>query len=282
MAAVPASIGIRFERAGTLPGTRTVPAGRVLGAGGVLARDVTLDGVQTSVRDTAAADSTSWPIEVIHAPASKPAADAAVAAVLSRGVWAPAPGRRVRLVVDAEKGPYPVSGIGASPVRTPWIADAIARLVRDDELQMAAARVATGFGDAKFSAAPWQAVALAADGRPLAVAAESTGRLVVASAAGAANMVTPLLMRSLANGIGAVPDLQHAEVAPIADRLLREWARPAAIPSVPVADALRQDEGDNDRRWLWLAALCLLGIEMWMRRARSADEEAREEISRVA
>jgi len=283
VAAVPASIGMRFERAGTLPGTRTVPAGRVLGTAGVLARDVTLEGVQTSVRESAAADPAPWPIEVVHAPASKPAADAAVAAVLSQRVWAPLPGRHARLViVDSEKGYDPVSGVSASPVRTPWIADAIARLIRDDELQTAAAHVATGFGDGKFSAVPWQAVALAADGRPFAVAAESPDRLVVLSAAGPEYPVTPLLMRSLANGMGAVPDLQQGEVAPIADRLLREWGRPAAVPSVPAADALRQDEGENDRRWLWLAALFLLGIEMWMRRARSADQEAREEISRVA
>ena len=195
VAAVPASIGMRFERAGALPGTRTVPAGRVLGAAGVLARDVTLDGVQTSVRESAAADPASWPIEVVHAPASKPAADAAVAAVLSQRVWAPVPGRRARLViVERGKGvrpfstaaseAYPFSVADASPVRTPWIADAIARLIRDDELQTAAARVATGLGDAKFSVVPWQAVALAADGRPLAVAAESPDRLVVCERGG--------------------------------------------------------------------------------------------------
>jgi len=296
VAAVPASIGIRFERAGALPGSRSVPAGRVLGVDGVLAREMTLDGVQTSVRDAAAAEPSSWPIEVAHAPAWQPAIDAAVAAVLSQRVWAPAPDRRARLlVVDAEKGPgpfstatvaekgsYPFSDGDTSPIRVPWMADAAARLLRDTELQTAAAGVATGFVDARFSAAPWQAVAFSADGRPLAVAAESSDRLLVASAAGASTIVTPLLLRSLANVLGAVPDLQPGEVAPIADRLLREWARPAAIPSAPVADALREDEGENDRRWLWLAALCLLGIEMWMRRARGAAAEARDEVARVA
>jgi hypothetical protein len=284
VAAVPASIGIRFERTGTLPSTRTVPAGRVLGGGGVLAREVTLDGVQTSVRDAAAAEPSSWPIEVAHAPTAKQAIDAAVAAVLSQRVWAPAPDRRARLVViDADMGYDPFSVAGASPIRTPWMADAAAGLLRDNELQTAAARVATGFADEKLLAAPWQTVAFSADGRAVAVAAaESPDRLVVASAAAASNIVTPLLMRSLANGIGAVPDLQHGELAPIADRLLREWARPAAIPAAPAADAFRQDEGENDRRWLWLAALCLLGIEMWMRRARNAATEAREEVARVA
>jgi Aerotolerance regulator N-terminal len=282
VAAVPASIGIRFERAGTLPATRSVQAGRVLGPGGVLAREVTLDGAQTSVRDAAAAKAPPWPIEVVHAAASKPSVDAAVAAVLSRGVRAPEPGRRARLLVEPEKGPYPFSGGDVFPIRTPWMADAAARLLRDAELQTAAARVATGLVDARFSAAPWQMAALSADGRPLAVAAESAGRLIVASAAPASSLVTPLLLRSLANGLGVVPDLRHAEVAPIADRLLREWARPSASPAAPAADAVRQDGDENDRRWLWIAVVCLLGIEMGMRRSRSAEKEAREEVARVA
>jgi hypothetical protein len=247
------------------------------------------------VREAAAPEPSTWPIEVTNTPASQLAIDAAVAAVLSQGVWASAPDRRARVLVEpekgygpfsgpavAEKGPYPFSGRDASPIRTPWMADAAAHLLRDVELQTAAARVATGFVDARFSAAPWQAVALSAEGRPLAVAGESSGRLVVASAAAASNIVTPLLMRSLANGLGAAPDLQTGEVAPIADRLLREWARPAPIPSAPVADALRQDESENDRRWLWLAALSLLGMETWMRRARRAAAEAPEEVARVA
>ena len=284
VAAVPASIGIRFERTGTLPTTRTVPAGRVLAAGGVLAREATLDGVQTLVRDAASAEPSSWPIEVAHVPEAKQAIDAAIAAVLSQRVWAPAPDRRARLVIiDAEKGYDPLSAAGVSPIRTPWMAAAAAGLLRDADLQTAAARVATGFVDEKFFAAPWQAVAFSADGRPLAMAAaESPERFVVASAAAASSLVTPLLMRSLANGLGAAPDFQHGEVAPIADRWLREWTRPAASPSAPAGDAFRHDEGENDRRWLWLAALCLMGIEMWMRRPRSAATEAREEVVRVA
>jgi hypothetical protein len=180
-------------------------------------------------------------------------------------------------MVDAEKREG-----SASSVRIPWIGDAIARLVRDDELQRAAASVATGFADASFSAAPWQAVAVAADGQPLAVAAESSGRVVVASAAPAAHIVTPLLIRSLANALGDVPDLQREEVAPIADRMLSEWARPSAIPSAPTGDSLRESEDRLDRRWLWLAALCLLAIETWLRRTRRGEADASDEVARVA
>ena len=162
------------------------------------------------------------------------------------------------------------------------MADAAASLLRDTDLQTAAAHVATGLEDARFATAPWQAVAIAADGRPLAVAAESAGGLVVASAAGASTIAMPLLMRSLANALDVAPDLQHAEVAPIAERLLREWARPPSAPPAPTAGELRQGEGENDRRWLWLTVLCLFGLETWMRRARRGTAETSEEIARVA
>jgi hypothetical protein len=281
VAAVPASIGIRFERAGTLPATRTVPAGRVLGTRGAVAREATLDAGQTSVRDVGAVESFSWPIEVVSSPAGQPAVDAAVAAVLSQRVWAPAPDRRARLVVltKGEKGPYPFS---ESAIRTPWMADAAASLWRDTDLQTAAAHVATGLEDARFATAPWQAVAISADGRPFAVAAESAGRLVVASAAGASTIAMPLLMRSLANALDVAPDWQRAEVAPIAERLLREWARPPANVPAPTAGDLRQGEGETDRRWLWLTVLCLLGLETWMRRARRDTAGTSEGIARVA
>jgi hypothetical protein len=93
-------------------------------------------------------------------------------------------------------------------------------------------------------------------------------------------IATSLLMRSIVNGLAPVEDLQSAEVAPIPDRLLREWSRPA-----PGIGPLRIDTIDNDdRRWLWLAVLSLLAIETWMRRGRSsslADDEDRE-AARVA
>src|SRR6185295_11790468 len=94
----------------------------------------------------------------------------------------------------------------------------------------------------------------------------SPSRLIVVSAASASDVVTPLLMRSIANAIAGIPDLLRAEVVPIADRQLREWSRPAGVPAVPRVDAIDQG-GEDDRRWFWLASVCLLAIEMWMRRA---------------
>ena len=96
------------------------------------------------------------------------------------------------------------------------MADAVARIARDRDLAAAGARVASGLAGAPFATAPWQMLASAEDGRPLAVAAASANRLLVASAAPASDLATPVLLRSIANAIASVPDLRAAEVVAIA------------------------------------------------------------------
>jgi hypothetical protein len=270
---IPAAIGIRFERAGTLPATRTVPAGRVLTSDGVRTLQVTLTGERTSASDTPAGGTPGLPIDVVSAPDQRAATDAAVSAVLSQRVWVAPPDRRARLVVVPAVvvqpfGPALAAGVSdASPISQPWMADAVARIARDPDLRAAAARVASGLSDARFAGAPWWTLTAAADGRPLAAAAGSAGRFVVASAAAASDLATPVLLRSIANAIASEPDLQAAEVVPIADAVLQRWSRPAAPVTAPRVDTVEQD----DRRWLWLAALALLALETWIRRARPTD-----------
>jgi hypothetical protein len=147
------------------------------------------------------------------------------------------------------------------------MADAAARIACDPDVRAAATRVAKGLSDPRFALPPWQTLTSAADGRPLAAAAGSANRLVVASAAAASDFVTPVLLRSLANGIASAADLGAAEVVPIADAVLQRWSRPAAPVTSPRIDTVEQD----DRRWLWVAALGLLALETWIRRARSVD-----------
>jgi hypothetical protein len=302
IAAVPAGIGLRFDRVGSLPGTRTVAIGRLLTPDEVRRREVTLTGVQTSSRDVAAGERASWPIDVVSSEAGRPAIDAAIAAVLSQHVWAAPPDRRARVVLvpaaganpkvrttagsepgraTAGGGPAVVNGLAdAAPITQPWMADAIARMARDPDLRAAGVRVADGLADARFAAAPWQPLASAADGLPLAVAAGSARGVVVASAAPASDVATPVLLRSIADAIADVPDLQRAEVVPIADAALQRWSRPPLPVSAPAIETVDQD----DRRWLWAAVLCLLGLENWVRRARSAQtsRDGETEQARVA
>jgi hypothetical protein len=333
IAAIPAGVGVRLDRAGVLPQSRTVPDGRLLTSTGVREREVTLDGERTSVRETGAGAPLAWPIDVEAPKAEQPVVDAAVAAVLSQRVWAAPPGHRARLVLaGAAQGSGVAQGTGlvqdsrvaqrsdvaqpppqgfgeprrsspaqpasegggfspaiasASSIDQPWMSTAIARIAADPDFQAAGAHVATGFDDTRFRSAPWQPLVSAGDGRPLAAAAGSGDRLLVASAAPASDIATPVLLRAIANGIATAPDLHAAEVVPISDQTLRLWSRPAGPPEAPRVGTIEQD----DRRWLWLAALILMGVETWMRRARahesaasgfSRTDDPREKDARVA
>jgi MYXO-CTERM domain-containing protein len=160
------------------------------------------------------------------------------------------------------------------------MADAAARMARDPDLYAAAARVESGLPGAPFAAAPWQRLVSAADGSPLAVAAASASRLLVASAAPASDLATPVLLRSIANAMASMPDPRATEVVPIADAVLQRWSRPAPPVTLARIGTVEQDDG----RWLWLAALALLALESWIRRARPVDGLAarQEERAHVA
>jgi hypothetical protein len=124
---------------------------------------------------------------------------------------------------------------------------------------------------------PWQPLAIAADGRPLMLAAASSTQLLVVSAAGVKDLTTPLLMRAVANAIAQPADLRLEEVTPIPEPVLRAWSRDAGPAEPPRIDTIV----DDDRRWFWFAGLVLLAIEMWMRRSRTSVAIQAEE-SRVA
>ncbi|MGH9141450.1 MAG: BatA domain-containing protein [Vicinamibacterales bacterium] len=279
VAAIPAGIGVRFERSGSLPATRMAPAGRLLTPTTVRAREVTLTGSQTSFRDLDVGVPSVWPVDVVSAKDDQAAIAAAIAAALSQRVRAAAPDRRARMVL-VRTAALPDAVVSPSPIQQPWMAAAVIRVAADTDLDAAGARVSAGLIDARFTAAPWQMLASAADGRPLAAAAGSPDGLLVASAAPATDVATPVLLRAIANALADVPDLHDAELVPIADEVLRRWSRPSAPPVSPRIETVDRD----DRRWLWIVVLVLLSIETWMRRQRPAhlDSADREERARVA
>ena len=281
--AVPAGIGIRFERTGTLPEERTVDGGEVLGGVELRVRrrarrqSVMLNRDRTSVTETDGFDLRSLPLEIVASVAARPTVDAALAAVLSQRVWAPAADRRGRFVlIEASTDPAAIAD--AKPVTDSWAADAIASIGRDHELQTAAADVPTGFTDPRFTIAPWRPLLPASDGRPLAAAASSLSGLILVSAAEPSRLVTPLLLRALVNGLGATPDLRAAEVLAIPDTRLQAWTRPAAPVAAPRIDRVEQD----DRRGLWALVLALLALEAWVRQTRTAGAIEPHEEARVA
>ncbi len=278
IAEVPAGIGIRFDRQGILPATRTVTGGTVLTADGSRRQNVTLDGARTLVAETPVTPVTDWPIE-ISAPASdRPVLDAAIAAVRSERVWAPSTDRRARLVVVNPAGTTSSALAASSAIQQPWMAEAVFRIARDKDLQAAAAAVPVGSTDVRLTSAPWQTLASAVDGRPLVLAAASGAQLIVASAADPKELITAVLVRTVANGLAEPADLQQAEVTPILEPVLHGWSRDAGPAPPPRIDTI----ADDDRRWFWLAALALLALETWMRRPRTAAVSQVQEESRVA
>src|SRR5262249_8482902 len=212
---------------------------------------------------------------------ARPFVEAATAVVLSQRVWWAASARRARLIVADAGNAANVRSVevelGAS--MQPWMTDAIARLTRDHDVQESAARVTGQALDGRFSNAPWQTLALSADGRPL-VAGAAGDRLVIVSAASPDELLVPVLVRALANAIAVVPDLAPIEVVGISDQQLNAWSRPPRQPAQPRIDAVDAD----DRHWLWIGVVGLLVLETWLRRslrAREASVKA-EETVRVA
>jgi hypothetical protein len=284
LAEVPRDVGLRFERVGAHVGERTVAYGSVRTADGIVDREVTIAGERTSVRDrlasaSAVAGDRAFPIDVVAGPSARPFVTAAITAVLRERVWLPPQAHGAVLVlVSSENAPPQVAAPGGR--LEPWMADAIARLMRDDALRQASAQAAGQLEVSRFSQPPWFTVARSRDSSLLVAAAASGDRLVVATSAPPSEVVLPILARSLVNAIAVVPDIVPLEIVPIADAQLTAWSRPASPSERPRIEGVESD----DRRWLWIAVIGLLVAESWVRRSgrRGAAPAHAEETARVA
>ncbi len=270
IAAVPNEIGLSFERVGSLPAREELAAPDVLerdrgsasARGGTdapgpadarISRRVALDGPRTRVRDAGVA-----PDRVAIDVDGPPAARTLLAAVLTQRVLAPSPGRHARLVIAGAED-FRAQLADARPIASPWMADAVARIARDDELRAAVADV--GPSDDALGRSPWLAVAIDRGGNRVAGAAsDAAGRLLVATTSPPDALATAVLIRAVVNAMGPAP-APHAEAIAIEDARLRAWSRPAGAAATPRRETIDSD----DRRALWVLALCLMGIEAWMR-----------------
>lgn len=258
--AVPPDVGIRFIRSGTLPAERSFAGRPVLSAdpqrpsvSEVRNRTIELTGASTAVRESPGAPS-RVPIELVTPPESRKAAEAALAAVLSQRVFVPLPGRSARVVFVGQEFDRRLM---TAPPTEPWIADAIARIAEDNDLQ-----------------------AVNADGTPWIAAASDGPVLVVRTKEPATSLVTLRLMRTVLNALAepiggdahqGVPN----EILPIPDSQLRGWERSAGEVRTPRLDTLEHD----DRRWWWAAALLLIALETWMRRIQPTRVDKEDTIS---
>lgn len=259
---VPGGVGLRFERTGAPPAARTVELPAVLTGSGARARTMTVD------RATTVREGDARPAE---------AASAVPAAVLAERVLAPIDGRRTRVVFTGASD-FESTVASASPVRDAWMADGIAAIARDRDVRAASKEATAGLADARLTRAPWIVVAKTGDGRPLAVAAAAAGALTIVTAAPESSLTAALLTRAGLNALGPRRPEGDAEVLSIPDAQLAAWTRAPGPAPAPRLNTIDWDDG----RWLWIAALMLLGVEWWMRRPASAAFTYRQEDSRVA
>ncbi len=297
VAAVPREVGLRFVQRGSLPETRTISNAAVLTGAGSFAgpvgtraehqaaiqgRTMTLTGNRTSVSDTDRGSPITLPLDVVAPADAQPVVDAAVSAVLQQRTFTPATGRMATLLIAGAPDEARVRA-SAAAIHIPWIGDAVARIARDADVDGAAGEVHARPAEVSLPYGTWQTIASGADGEAIATAAQSGNRLLVVSAAAPADMLTPVLIRSILQALSSPTDLRAAEIVPIAGSQLRAWERPAGPAQMPRSQDSTDDVSD-DRRWMWAAALCLLGLEGWMRRRSddAAADRAAEETDRVA
>jgi len=208
LADVPADVGIRLERSGELAATRSLAGTPVLRADGRSAtprrrdRTIELIGPATSVRESGEVPATV-PLEIIATGEAKHAAETVLAAVLSQGVFAPAPGRHAKVIFASPPAARP-----APPV--PWIADAIAELMSGETAQWSAA---------------------SSDGT----------QLVVTNSAPARDIRTAMLFRSILNALAPERDAVP-EVLTIPDADLRAWERPRGDVRSPRVETIDEND----------------------------------------
>lgn len=275
--AIPADIGIRFIRTAAVVGARSGLLDRLVTTRGLLSRDITLEGVVTSVGERLESNSPapSLPIELVSRAADRGATDAALAAVVATRARLPPAGHRARIAIAGA----PIDAAVDAAVSKPWMADAIAALMRDRVLGAQAAQSSAPVLETTFAGPPWLPVAFDAGDRPIVAAASAGATLLVASAAPATDLLTPVVIRSVAGALAPLPDVTGMEVVSISDHLLRSWAR---APQAPPPSRLEHVDED-DRRWWWLGVLALLSIETVMRRRRvTAHHRTTAEHTRVA
>jgi hypothetical protein len=123
--------------------------------------------------------------------------------------------------------------------------------------------------------APWMAT-VAASIAGVRVGATGETSMAIILDAPASSFDVPRTVRAVHRALLAPEAWRELEPDRLPERSLTEWSRPAP----PIAGTNAERSQEDDSRWLWLAALTLIGVETWMRRrldgavAQSASEEA--------
>ncbi len=261
LAGWPTTTGIRLVRVGDTPHPLAASAAGTLGGRTLVVRASTTPEA-TSATWIAGAPSPTATVEFLPSSVEDP-----IAASAADAVAAPAGATTEHgIVLVAPAGRPSGEGTLRAP-RTAWMLDAMARLRADPLLDANASAVIAGA--ALDSTLP--AVHRDATGRVDAVAAERTDtaapRLLILLRDAPTLNDRAAWIAAARRAVGATPDWNESETERLTDAELaaaQRAATPERDPSPP--------PDRSDGRWLWLAALLLLGAEWWLRRRIATQE----------
>jgi hypothetical protein len=264
VAGVASTFGLRFDRIAVRPTSGAIADSTQLG-GAVVVANVTATADRTDVEWATASSNRADSIVILAAETERTRAHAALTAARTMGVRLPldtAHLRDVAVVTPQFEERASLVQRASTPTRA-WMVDLVARLRADDALQQGTS------GESSVGAETVKGIVAVrgAAARPTVIALQDGERLLLVSAADAGSLTTALLIASTTRALSLAAPLAELEPSAIADNTLAAWQRQPAA-SVASRTSAGAESGNTDGRWLWVFALLLMTLELWMRRAR--------------
>ena len=202
----------------------------------------------------------AWPIDVVSSQPSERRRSTRRSPPCCRSASGRAPPDRRARVSSVERPAARASAIAGRRRELSGAIPSIAvdgrrrrAIARDPDLQAAAARVRRRAGRRTILSGAVAALASAADGRPLAAAADSPIDCSSRARRRPAIVATPLLLRAIANAIADVPICSAPKSCRSPMRVLQRWSRPPRrlrrCRALRPREARTTAAGSGSRRW---------------------------------
>ena len=273
VADLPSHVGLRFvavdgpARPTAFPGMRSPSAD-----GPPLEQRIVLDGSRTRVELAASSRAGREPA-ILAKPDQEQAVRSLRRVVASAGAPELPADRALTVVFAGAELP------AVERLRPGWMIQALIAARANENLQrLSASRTTEPDGNTVLPPA-WTPVITSASSRPLLALGASRQDLVAWIAAAPGDFAAAAALRALLESIPRSGALAEHETERLGASQLAEWTRPPE----PLPASGWKAAPPGDARWLWAAALFLLGVETIVRRERRAPEPlSEEEPARVA
>jgi hypothetical protein len=272
LARLPASIGIRLVTVGRPVAKSAIAGADLLSAPGVPARrqsiELTADSTMVKV-ETRTEDQTRGVRWLGGVTAAEQHALSRALAIA--GTPAGSDREPIAVLCDGAAASTVVEGVTA--IHDAWMLQTVLRLRNDPSVSAA---MADGTMRGVAVQAPWTSIVNDREGKSIVRAAANGNELVIAMAAPASSFAAATVVRAALTARRPPDVYAEQEIGGTDEQTLAALSRPSA----PVDRGGWRNADVTDARWLWLAALVLLGVEQWLR--GGADARTREEVSRAA